>query len=129
LPEGGALGFAGWFNRMTFSKPTMQRLDLVGEDTSDLLRAIEREFGITFNADEIVQATTVGKLAECVSKKVELPAIDRCLSAVVFYTLPRAFVSLVNIPRTGVVPRTPSANCFPGVFGDRVGVKYRAVRS
>jgi phosphopantetheine binding protein len=58
-----------------FEADRLQRLGLIGEDTSDLLLAIERSFDITFSADDLVQATTVGKLAECVSNKVELPAL------------------------------------------------------
>jgi len=96
-----------------FEADRLQRLSLIGEDTSDLLRSIEKCFDITFSTDDLVQATTVGKLAECISNRVEFPATDRCLSALVFYDLRRALADFVDVSRFKFHPKTPVGEVLP----------------
>lgn len=91
----------------------LHRLNLIGEDTSDLLGAIQDGFGITLSTDDFVEATTVGKLAECISKKIELPVADRCLSAVVFYRMRRALVGILGVPHSGVAPTSQLRQFLP----------------
>src|SRR5437588_4867567 len=111
-----------------FEADRLQRLSLIGEDTSDLLRSIEKCFDITFSTDDLVQATTVGKLAECVSNRVECPAtID---ASVLWFSMTcAARLQTLSMSRdSNFTPKLPWARCFPGVAGDRVGVKFRTAR-
>jgi hypothetical protein len=91
----------------------IQRLEPFGEDTWDLLHAIQDSFGVEFTADDLIAAKTVGKLGECISKKLMGPRINRCLSAVVFHRLRRAFVDLRSVPRQKIHPDTGLDELLP----------------
>jgi hypothetical protein len=91
----------------------VQRLEPFGDDTWDLLRVIQESFGIEFTADDLIAANTVGKLGECISKKLTGPPTDRCLGAVVFHRLRRAFVDLYLAPRAKIRPDTGLDELLP----------------
>jgi hypothetical protein len=91
----------------------IQRLEPFGEDTWDLLHVIQDSFGVEFTADDLIAANTVGKLGECISKKLMGPRINRCLSAVVFHRLRRAFVDLRSVPRQKIHPDTGLDELLP----------------
>lgn len=91
----------------------VQRLEPFGDDTWDLLRVIQESFGIKFTADDLIAANTVGKLGECISKKLTGPPTDRCLGAVVFHRLRRAFVDLYLAPRAKIRPDTGLDELLP----------------
>lgn len=91
----------------------MQRLQLFGEDTCELVRTIEESFGIMFSEDELVHARTIGELGHCIMGKLEHPVSHQCLSAIVFYRLRRAFSILFNIPRAQIAPATSLYELMP----------------
>src|SRR5712672_678310 len=82
----------------------VQRLDLFGEDSCDLLHVIQESFGIELTADELVAAETVGALCYCVYGKLQQPLSDRCLNAAVFYKLRQAFIILFKVQRGMIGP-------------------------
>ena len=90
-----------------------QRLRLFGEDSCELVSTIEQSFGVKFSEDELVQATTIGRLAHIVFVKLEHPVSPQCLSAVMFYKLRRAFIELFDIPRTQIVLTKPLHELMP----------------
>lgn len=90
-----------------------QRLKLFGEDTFFLLRTLEESFGIKFTEDDLVQAKSVGELADCLSKKLEQPVSRQCLSALVFYRLRRTFMSVFSTPRAKITPSTSLHELMP----------------
>ena len=97
----------------------VQRLDGFGEDTCDLLCTIEVSFGIEFSSDELVSSTTIQKLGECISAKLDHPVSEQCLNAVVFYQLRRAFVDLFGTPRPRIDPGTRLAELMPWIVRRR----------
>ena len=94
-------------------EPRSERLELFGDDTDDLLSSIEDAFDVTLTRDDLVQATTVRKLAECLSRKLEFPVADRCLSAIVFHRLRRSIVDHLDVARTGITPQTRLKELLP----------------
>jgi hypothetical protein len=90
-----------------------QRLNLFGEDTCDLLRTIEGSFGVMFSEDELVEAKTIGELAECISRKMQHPPSEKCLSALVFYQARRTLMSSFGISRAKITPETPLRELMP----------------
>jgi len=90
-----------------------QRLNLFGEDTCDLLRTIEASFGVMFSEDELVDAKTIGELAECISRKMQRPLSEKCLSALVFYQVRRTLISSFGISRAKITPETPLRELMP----------------
>jgi hypothetical protein len=89
---------------MLLESDKAQRLRLFGEDSCELVSTIEQSFGMKFSEDELVQATTIGTLAQIVFAKLKHPVSPQCLSAVMFYRLRRAFVELFEIPRIKIAP-------------------------
>ena len=89
------------------------RLRLFGEDTCDLVSTIEESFGVKFDEDELVEATTVGALAGTVFKKLRNTDSRRCLSAITFYELRLAFVQLFAVPRSRIHPATSLYDLMP----------------
>jgi hypothetical protein len=98
---------------MLLETDKVQRLQLFGEDSSALVSTIEQSFGVKFSEDELVQATTLGELAHTVFVKMEHPVASKCLSAVTFYQLRRAFMDSFGIPRAQVVPAKSLAELMP----------------
>jgi hypothetical protein len=90
-----------------------QRLNLIGEDTCDLLRTIEVSFSVLFSEDELVEAKTIGELAECISRKMQHPLSEKCLSALVFYQVRRTLISSFGILRARIAPETPLSELMP----------------
>lgn len=92
----------------------IQRLELFdGEDASDLLRVIQESFGIEFTTDELAGSETVSQLSECISKR--LTPSERCLSAVVFYRLRRAFIDLFKSSRAMIRPDASLSELLPWI--------------
>ena len=83
-----------------------QRKGVLGEDTCELLATIEDSFGIRFPDYEAALGKSVWELAEYISNASEYPKADRCLSAVAFYRLRRAFRELFDTPRDMIRPAT-----------------------
>ena len=90
-----------------------QRLNFFGEDTCDLLRTIEVSFGVMFSEDELVEAKTIGELAECISRKMQHSLAEKCLSALVFYQVRRILMSSFGISRAKITPETPLRELLP----------------
>jgi hypothetical protein len=90
-----------------------QRKGVLGEDTCDLFATIEDSFGIRFPDYEAVLGKSVRELAECISAESTYPKADRCLSAVAFYRLRRAFHELFGTPRGKIRAATSLATLLP----------------
>jgi hypothetical protein len=90
-----------------------QRLNLFGEDTCDLMRTIEVSFGVMFNEDELVEAKTIGELAGYISRKMQHPLSEKCLSTLVFYQVRRALINSFGISRARITPETPLRELMP----------------
>ena len=84
-----------------------------GEDTCLLVNVIQDSFGFEFTSDELVEADTVGRLADVISKRLPHPRSERCLSAIVFYRLRRAFIDLFESTRAQILPNTPLRELLP----------------
>lgn len=82
------------------------RLESFGEDTCELVNTIEHSFGIKFTHDELIQAKTLGVMAQTIYSKSEQPVGPQCLSAITFYKLRRAFVELFGARRAEISPKT-----------------------
>jgi len=92
----------------------IQRLELFeGEDTCDLIHVIQDSFGMEFTSDELIAAETVGQLSEIISIKSTHARSERCLSAIVFYRLRRAFTELFQSSRAQVRPDTRLEEFLP----------------
>jgi hypothetical protein len=101
-------------SRMIFMEAdNIQRLKLFGEDTRDLLCTIEASFGVKFSENDLIEAKTIAELAQRISKKLEQPLSEKCLSAVVFYRVRRTFIRLFDIPRGRITPEMPLRDIMP----------------
>ena len=87
---------------------------VLGEDTWDLFEAIESSFGIDLGDYRSHCGRTVRDIAADVEKLANYPDPDKCLKAVAFYRLRRAFQQF-GIPRSTVRPGTPLRNLLPWV--------------
>jgi hypothetical protein len=105
---------------MTLLDADVQRDPVLGEDTWELFEVIEDSFGVDLGDYSAICGLTVSELAEVVYKKANYPTEDKCLSAVAFYRLRRAFETLFDIPRKTIRPAT--------FVGDLLPSKYRAAR-
>jgi hypothetical protein len=90
-----------------------QRESLVGEDTWELLATIEDSFAIQLGEYHGLLEVTVGELADRICKEADYPTPERCLSAVTFYRLRRAFRELFNTPRTAIRPTALVGDLLP----------------
>src|ERR1700723_796329 len=91
----------------------MERRNVVGEDTYDLLAAIEDAFGINFQDYGAILGKSVLELAEHIANELPHPKADRCLSSVAFYKVRRAFQDQVGTIRSKVRPGTSLASLLP----------------
>jgi hypothetical protein len=89
------------------------RLKSFGEDTCDLVSTIEHSFGIKFTQDELIQAQTLGAMAQTLYNESEHPVGPPCLSAITFYKLRRAFVELFDARRAEISPATSLYELMP----------------
>jgi hypothetical protein len=85
----------------------------LGEDTWELFEVIEDSFGIDLGDYHEICGMTVRELAEVICKKANYPIEDRCLSAVSFYRLRRAFEILYGVPRRAIRTATSVGNLLP----------------
>ena len=92
-----------------------QKLERFGEDACDLLQAIQESLGIEFTTDEMIAAETIGHLSERISNKLTDPRAERCLKAVVFYKLRRAFIDLFRFSRVTIRPDTWLSERLPWI--------------
>jgi len=95
------------------------RLESFGEDTCELVGTIEHSFGIRFTQDELIQAKTLGALAQTICAKSERPVSSRCLSAITFYRLRRVFVQLFDARRAQISPATSLRELMPWKTRDK----------
>jgi hypothetical protein len=91
----------------------MERDSLLGEDTWELFETIEDSFGVDLGDYRALLGMTVRELAEEISKRVDYPDRERCLSAVAFYKLRRTFEVQFDIPRATIRPATPVGDLLP----------------
>ena len=89
------------------------RLKSFGEDTCDLVSAIEESFGIRFTQDELIHAKTLGAMAHTIYIKSEHPVSRQCLSAITFYKLRCAFIELFDARRAKISPATSLYELMP----------------
>jgi hypothetical protein len=68
---------------------------------------------VKFTDDELIGAKTIGDLAESISKKMEHPLSEKCLSAVVFYRVRRTLINLFDIPRDRITPERSLYELMP----------------
>lgn len=94
-------------------------------DEVDLVRDVELAFGIRFPEEELLRCHTVGDLFGLVVDRVPdgAPGRDRCATAMAFYRLRRAVLTLA--PDVTLRPSTP----VDGLPGMPVGSLYRACRA
>jgi hypothetical protein len=85
----------------------------MGLDIIEFVMAVEEAFDITIPDDEAELATTPGKLADLVMKKVGTTQRSTCLSSRAFYLLRRCTTNELNIPRKMVRPDTPLDEIIP----------------
>jgi len=76
---------------------------LIGEDTEDLLLAIQEGFQIQFG-EQGPFPRTVGELCDRVAAKVKGAKSNKCLTLITFYKLRRALMSVVGVSRQRVTP-------------------------
>jgi hypothetical protein len=88
-------------------------LDELGEDTCELFEAIETSFGITLGDYQDLIGMTVRELAVRICEKANYPNQEKCLSAVSFYRLRRAFQELFGVPREAIRSDTPLSKLMP----------------
>src|SRR2546430_2048787 len=85
----------------------------MGLDIVEFVMAVEEAFDIAIPDDEAEQATTPGKLADLVMKKVGATDRSTCLSSRAFYLLRRYTVNELKIPRKYLRPDTPLGAIVP----------------
>jgi hypothetical protein len=85
----------------------------LGEDTWELFEAIDDSFGVNLGDYHEICGKTVRELAEIISTKANYPTNEKCLSAVTFYRLRRAFGSLFGISRSAIRPAAPVSELLP----------------
>lgn len=85
----------------------------MGLDIIEFVMAVEEAFDITISDNEAQLATTPGKLADLVMKKVGTTDRSSCLSSRAFYLLRRCMTNELNIPRKMLRPTTPLYEIFP----------------
>jgi hypothetical protein len=86
---------------------------VLGEDTWELFEVIEYSFGVDLGDYHEICGKTVSELAEVIQKNANYPTEDKCLSAVAFYRLRRAFETLFGVPRGAIRPATPVGSLLP----------------
>ncbi|HKN22240.1 MAG TPA: hypothetical protein VJX73_12525 [Terracidiphilus sp.] len=86
---------------------------VLGEDTWELFEVIEDSFGVDFGDYHDICGITVGELATVICKKANYPTEDKCLSAVTFYRIRRAFGALFGAPRSTIRPSASVADLLP----------------
>jgi hypothetical protein len=74
---------------------------------------------VMFGEDEVVEAKTIGELAECISRKLQHPLAEKCLSALVFYQVRRTLISSFGISRAKITPETPLRELMPWKYRRR----------
>lgn len=77
--------------------------NIIGEDTVDLLRAIEGAFQIQFGEDGPFPRT-VGELCDRIVAMARGMRSNKCLTLITFYKVRRAIMSVVGVSRDRVTP-------------------------
>jgi hypothetical protein len=90
-----------------------QRESMLGEDTCELLATIEDSFGVEFGEYHALLGMTIRELADYIRKEADYPTAEKCLTAVTFYRLRRAFRTLFDTPRTAIRPATSVGDLLP----------------
>ena len=78
---------------------------LIGEDTADLLLAIQDAFQIEF-PEEGPFPQTIGQLSNLVVSCLKGTKTSKCLTSVTFYRFRRALMDVTGVPRGSVTPTT-----------------------
>jgi hypothetical protein len=99
--------------RMTLLDADVKHNPVLGEDTWELFEVIEDSFGVDLGDYHALCGVTVTELASVICGKANYPTEEKCLSAVAFYRLRRAFEVLFGIPRTTIRPATAVRNLLP----------------
>jgi hypothetical protein len=86
---------------------------VLGEDTWELFETIEDSFGIDLGDYHELCGETVRGLARTIAAKATHSTEERCLSAVAFYKLRRAFESLFDVPRSAIRPTESVGRLLP----------------
>ncbi|WP_375416117.1 hypothetical protein [uncultured Hymenobacter sp.] len=81
------------------------------EDLEDVIGMIEKSFGFSFEASELREVGTFGKLCDAVLAKIELAPADDCTSQQAFYQLRRALSS--HLAPATITPTTRLADLLP----------------
>jgi hypothetical protein len=87
-------------------------MDLVGDgDDVDIVRDVERVFGITISDGEAEKTLTVGQFYDLIERKCGFRAAEACLSQIAFYRLRRALREMGVADR--IKPSTPISVIAP----------------
>jgi hypothetical protein len=87
-------------------------IDLVGDgDELDILRDVERVFGIAISDSEAERTLTVGQLYDLIEQKCGSRAAEACMSQIAFYRLRRALREMGVADR--IEPSTPVSVLVP----------------
>ena len=98
---------------MTLLDADVRQDPLLGEDTWELFEAIEESFAVDLDDYHAICGITIRELAGFIYKKANYPIEEKCLSAVAFYRLRQAFITLFGIPRDAIRPGTPVRDLLP----------------
>ncbi|MGO9095396.1 MAG: hypothetical protein ACLQGV_09240 [Bryobacteraceae bacterium] len=85
----------------------------MGEDTAELLLAIEDAFQIEIAERELGYIATVGDLRDLVISKLQGQNSKRCLTSAAFYRTRRGMIDALGIDRRQIRPSTPLAPLLP----------------
>jgi acyl carrier protein len=83
------------------------------EDIDDVLRLIEKSYGIRFHDNELGHIRTFGQLTDHIISKIKLDNIDDCTNQQAFYKLRTAILEIKKIDTTLISPSALLADIFP----------------
>lgn len=82
-------------------------------DIDDLLKEVEKSFGIRFADDEFIHVKTFGELCDHISNKIELENSDDCTKQQAFYKLREAISTSLLFDEKLISPSFPLNQVLP----------------
>lgn len=92
---------------------TEDKLGIDPEDLEDVLKTIEKSYGILFVSNELVRIRTFGELTDHIVGKIKLKDKDDCTDQQAFYKLREAIVATRHLDRKLVQVNTELISIFP----------------
>lgn len=87
-------------------------LEAAPEDVEDLLKVIERSYGIRFYGNELAHVLTFGQLSDHVVSKIKLEDKDDCTDQQAFYKLRAAISNAKCVGKEQLMPTTRLDSIF-----------------